>query len=672
MLLLLVACLFCFQSISMGQGRDLYSDTWVANDALGRELPGYDEVGGLKGNRTVGIFYFLWHGAHGNALYDITKILQANPTNPQYGPALTQHWWGEPEAGYYKATDPWVIRRNASMLVDAGVDFLYFDVSNAITYNTQFTALATEYQQIRAEGGKTPQFVFLTRSSSPATLQNLYDTIYSNNLYSDLWFEWDGKPLILGYPDQDGNSLAQPARDFFTFRQSWAWDAGYKKWQWLDSSPQDFGWDSLPWIPEQIPAAVASHPANVNIGTSHSNGVQPPIDQYGLTATTGQGLHLAEQLAHALAVDPEVLMVTGWNEWIAARVVADGSEQFTFLGQPIQAGDSIFYEVYNQEYNRDIEPMKGGHTDNFYYQLVDSVRQYKGVAAPQQPTTPRTIAIDGNFAEWNSVGPEFRDTIGDTMHRDHDGMGSNYYTNTTGRNDFVTSKVTNDNDSVYFLAETEENITAHTDQNWMMLFIDSDLDSGTGWNGYDYVVNLDVVDSDTTTLKNTTDGVNWNTVGTLDYNVTGNQMEIAVPRSLIGQDGESVSFNFHWSDNMQVLNDIAEFFVNGDSAPNRRFDYHFEGSSVILTADFDEDGDIDGADFLSWQRGLGITSGATLAQGDANFDGAVNDLDLIVWQQQFGTAAALATAGTVPEPTASVLLLITLVAGPICFGRPQN
>ena len=62
------------------------------------------------------------------------------------------------------------------------------------------------------------------------------------------------------------------------------------------------------------------------------------------------------------------------------------------------------------------------------------------------------------------------------------------------------STVTNDTDNVYFLAETAGNITPHTDQNWMMLFIDTDLDSGTGWNGYDYVVNMDVVDSDTTTL----------------------------------------------------------------------------------------------------------------------------------------------------------------------------
>ena len=112
----------------------------------------------------------------------------------------------------------------------------------------------------------------------------------------------------------------------------------------------------------------------------------------------------------------------------------------------------------------------------------------------------------------------------------------------------------------------------------MMLFIDSDRNSATGWNGYDYVVNMDGVAANTTTLKKTTDGVNWVTVGTLDYAVSANMMEIKIPLSLMGQQGETASFNFHWADNMHQLNDINQFFINGDSAPNRRFDYHYENA----------------------------------------------------------------------------------------------
>ena len=88
-----------------------------------------------------------------------------------------------------------------------------------------------------------------------------------------------------------------------------------------------------------------------------------------------------------------------------------------------------------------------------------------------------------------------------------------------------------------------------------------------------------------------------------------------------------------------------------------------------LSADFDSDGDADGADFLAWQRGFGTNAGATKAQGDANADGAVNAADLALWKSQFGSSAfggpgvltrgfvkyVAGAAAAVPEPTSCLL-----------------
>jgi hypothetical protein len=96
------------------------------------------------------------------------------------------------------------------------------------------------------------------------------------------------------------------------------------------------------------------------------------------------------------------------------------------------------------------------------------------------------------------------------------------------------------------------------------------------------------------------------------------------------------------------------------------------GNDVVLqttvpgadTGDFDADGDVDGADFLSWQTGLGIGTGATRSQGDSNADGDVDADDLDVWKSQFGPAAT-ANAAAVPEPTsiAGALMALTALAG---------
>ncbi len=76
-------------------------------------------------------------------------------------------------------------------------------------------------------------------------------------------------------------------------------------------------------------------------------------------------------------------------------------------------------------------------------------------------------------------------------------------------------------------------------------------------------------------------------------------------------------------------------------------------------ADFDEDDDVDGADFLAWQRGY--LTGTTHSQGDANGDGVVDHLDLGIWQGEFGGLSPHATTATVPEPSLLALVAFCLL-----------
>ncbi|BBO35602.1 endonuclease [Lacipirellula parvula] len=81
-------------------------------------------------------------------------------------------------------------------------------------------------------------------------------------------------------------------------------------------------------------------------------------------------------------------------------------------------------------------------------------------------------------------------------------------------------------------------------------------------------------------------------------------------------------------------------------------------AAATQSADFNNDGMVDGADFLVWQRGFGGAGGAT--DGDANGDGLINESDLMIWKGQAGAATAVAT--TVPEPQALVLAVFIAAA----------
>jgi hypothetical protein len=89
-------------------------------------------------------------------------------------------------------------------------------------------------------------------------------------------------------------------------------------------------------------------------------------------------------------------------------------------------------------------------------------------------------------------------------------------------------------------------------------------------------------------------------------------------------------------------------------------------------ADFDHDGDIDGADFLTWQRGLGLNGQLNRATGDANGDGSVLAADFAIWKSQFGDSPATTLAAPVPEPTGSLLAMTFLAAVQFTDRRPTQ
>jgi len=74
--------------------------------------------------------------------------------------------------------------------------------------------------------------------------------------------------------------------------------------------------------------------------------------------------------------------------------------------------------------------------------------------------------------------------------------------------------------------------------------------------------------------------------------------------------------------------------------------------------DFDLDDDVDGSDFLAWQRGQSLSP--------------LSGTDLLVWSANFGTPAPLAAgSATVPEPRSWLLALLGVVVT-CCHGRRSS
>ncbi len=95
-------------------------------------------------------------------------------------------------------------------------------------------------------------------------------------------------------------------------------------------------------------------------------------------------------------------------------------------------------------------------------------------------------------------------------------------------------------------------------------------------------------------------------------------------------------------------------------------------SSPVLKGDFDGDADVDGADFLTWQRTLGSAAVPPGMGADGNVNGVVDGLDLLVWREGFGAPPMAPALASVPEPTSRSVAGIVVVALIAVMRKPTS
>ncbi|MDP4201063.1 MAG: hypothetical protein Q8861_00085 [Bacteroidota bacterium] len=588
------AILFLFLFAGQLLAQQTVSDQWAATDALGRKVREYRDAGDKKKDKFVAIFYWTWHQGDDDTTYqvkNITEIVRKYPEamkdyhHPAWGNKQPGFFfWEQPLLGYYKTTDPWVLRKHAEMLADAGVDAVFFDCTNGdLTWKESYEALLKTWDQAQKDGVNVPHIAYMLPFGPVphglTSLRQLYRDVYKPGRYKNLWFYWKGKPCIMGYPDNLTDSPEdKEIAAFFTFRPGQPdyvdGPSRNDQWGWLENYPQH-GYVKQPnGKYEQVTVGIAQNaspetkghcsafnlPGSYGRSFSQRNGFDPRVEGYLY------GWNFMEQWDRAFELDPELVFVTGWNEYTAGQWLPIHG----WTGKPFS-----FVDQFDWEHSRDIEPNKGwgDKGDVYYMQLVDQVRKFKGMTPPQKISSPKTIKI-GKTNDWNDVLPYFAHYKGNTMHRDHRGRYDQYYRNNTGRNDIEGAKVARDDENVYFYVETADALTPKTDRNWMMLFIDADRDKSTGWNGYDFIINRVSPKGNKVFIeKNVGNRWEWATTAEAKFAVNGNKLEIAIPRSVLNVVGKSLNFEFKWNDNMQENGNIMDFYVNGDTAPGGRFNF---------------------------------------------------------------------------------------------------
>ncbi len=585
--------LLLFLAVAVNLSAQNYGNGLPATDAVGRKLPSAKEAGETR-KKYVGLFYWTWHTnfAHLDVCIPSQYIAKAPEAaydyhHPIWRKDITSNFWGEPLFGFYRDTDKWVLRKHAEMLAAAGVDVLFFDCTNgSFTWRESYRALCETFMEARRDGVQTPQIAFMlafapTEGSRNAII-DIYQDLYKPAEYEELFFKWEGKPIIMAYPEMLGDvegdpertALHREIRNYFTFRPGQpVYNVGPTRpdhWGWLEIYPQHGFAPKKDGGFEQATVGVSQNWTAAN-GLSAMN--MPGAFGRSYTAKNGHssdkeavalGLNFQEQWERAFEIDPDLIFITGWNEWIMGRFEE-------WMKQP-----NAFPDQFDQEHSRDIEPMRGGHGDNYYYQMVANIRRFKGMASDEvEPQSKHKITIGAGFDDWCDV-ESFSAIKGNTIHRNSKGWGDYHYINNSGRNDIVETRVAHDAKNVYFYVECAEPITSPKDKAWMRLFIDADRNAKTGWEGYDYVVNR-LSPNEKAVVEHSSADWAWKRAGEVSYHVDGCKMEIAIPVEALHLSRKGgFEIEFKWVDNSQTDGDIYDFYLNGDAAPLGRFNYVYK------------------------------------------------------------------------------------------------
>ncbi len=571
-----------------------YSNNYIAGiDRLGRSfdagLPKTDK------QRQVGIFYFLTLGQHigkySEKVYNTTEILKLEngldimfkigSEDETIAPSDAGYFWAEPLYGYYNSADVWVIRRHLQLLAAAGVDFLCFDVTNAVTYDSVYPIIMREICSLKEQGWENvPQVAFYTHAYSTNIVTRLYENVYKRGLYKEAWYYYKGKPLIVAYknPGQDRNATESdsydpkklPAEilDFFSFKRP-EWPSEYRTYK-----------DSLPWIEWQYPCpvhgdvinvAVASHPA-IPMSASLTQGAKnfgrgwSVTEERNITEDAEKGTYFQSNWDTAIEADTDMIFVTGWNEWVASKFEYNG--------------EYALVDLCNDEFSRDAEMMKGGYEDNFFMQLCENIKRYKNtdVGEARVKTVDVNIPMIEDTTEWNKVKAVFKATGRDNSPRSYIGcIPAITYSQPAARNNIYEIRVTENETHLYFYIKTDDVIAKRQDDDsgWMNIFIGTGDLSLKGWNGYEYVINRGAKDGKTTVEKLNSD-FTAESVGEGFCYMAGNILQVKIPKEALGITGRA-NIYFKVADGIEHPEDITDYYVSGRSVPMGRLSFRYIG-----------------------------------------------------------------------------------------------
>ena len=260
-------------------------------------------------NGTVAI----WYGSH----FESTGSHDWGPIKEWNGPF-------HPCLGAYKTDNRKVVRKHLQWLRRAGVDVIVYDTCRIqpeltlldLPKQKTLQLLEHELSHQEKETRKLRLVVWMEKWNSNPTPQQYkfaLDYVLKNLADRDFYYRVDGKPLVLTYlngPAPDLDKIDQHYSPYLTLRR-------------VSPDPQTAGWKYFGPVGDKECMTVNPgangfmEDAFIAKYVNHRPVDDKALRQLGkaVIAQRADGQYFENQLLAARKIDPQVIFISGWNDW---------------------------------------------------------------------------------------------------------------------------------------------------------------------------------------------------------------------------------------------------------------------------------------------------------------------------------------------------------------------
>jgi hypothetical protein len=228
-----------------------------------------------------------------------------------------------PVLGYYKSDDPHVLRQQLHWIRRAGIDVIVYDVFSTgkwdLTDLPKDRTLPLLLEALEDQGDeprKLKLIIWLEKylaNPTAAEYEYALDYVREHLAEKDYYFRYNGKPLVVTFLNGENRDIGEieSCNDYFELRRirPYYTDA----WCYIDRYPQQLNREWICASPGSDPflewAYVAKHvrkETNPDIETMRHNDLKDEREG---------GLFYERQLLRARNASPNIIFISGWNDW---------------------------------------------------------------------------------------------------------------------------------------------------------------------------------------------------------------------------------------------------------------------------------------------------------------------------------------------------------------------